>query len=180
MPLQADFKVLSAEVGFYQAGSPAFLLDVLTFNPASLPLFLVDVVPPDTLDYVIALTPSNSLAGQAAFDDDFLFRLVLNGSTARLQYCAVLGPCNWTTAPLPTATEFIRQPDGADPVSILSQTKLGSVVRRSRNRPRSPWCCWRWAPACSLPAAADLQPGPTTLLTAAESGSGLIACATAL
>lgn len=123
-PRVADFKVLSAQVGFYQDGTPNTLLDVLTFDPTSLPLFLVDVVPPDTLDYIVALTPSNAVAGNLGFDDDFLFRVVLNGPTAKLQYCAVLGPCNWTTAPLPTATDFIRQPDGATFASVFARTEL--------------------------------------------------------
>lgn len=127
-PHIADFKVLSAQVGLYQDGSPNFLLDVLTFDPNSLPLFLVDVVPPETLDYIVALSPSNSVAGHEAFDDDFLFRVVLNGPTAALQYCPVVGPCNlksnWTTAPTPTETEFIRQPDGATFASVFARTEL--------------------------------------------------------
>lgn len=134
-PQTADFKVLSAQVGLYQVGNPNFLLDVLTFNPSSLPLFLVDVVPPDSFDYVIALTPSNAVAGNAAFSDDFLFRVVLNGPTAKLEYCSVIGTCNWTEAPLPTTTEYIRQPDGAMFNTVFASTELKVGQTRSVPEP---------------------------------------------
>ncbi|MBA4176935.1 MAG: hypothetical protein C0505_10320 [Leptothrix sp. (in: Bacteria)] len=126
-PQVADFKVLSAQAGFYQSGSPGTLLDVLTFDPNTLPLGAVEVVPPVTLAYVVALTPSNEVRGQAAFDDDILFRLRLFGPTAELQYrvCPTgVSPCpDWTTAPSPTETTFVRQ-DGKTFEQVFAQTEL--------------------------------------------------------
>lgn len=128
--LQADFKVLSAQVGIYAMANPNFLLDVLTFNPASLPLLAVVVQPPDALVEVYAWTPSNIVRGNQSFDDDIQFRLKLFGEAAEVQYreCAV-GVSNsncptWRTTEPSVVTNYTRYAEGTAFSDVFAQTEL--------------------------------------------------------
>ena len=119
------FKVMTAEVGLYAVGNPDFLLDVLIFEPDTLPLAFVcldQTVPkgvncaysgvatsswnPLTFGYTQAR--SNVKAGVAGFDSDFNFRMTLLGDAVlEYQYCPNgTSECSspWTKAPKPTAT----------------------------------------------------------------------------
>lgn len=116
--LSQPFKVLTAEVGIYAKDHPTPLLDVMTFDPTTLPLSAI-CVDQGALDCVYSVVATfNPLAivpkwsdiqdGNVAFDDDYNFRLGLIGEAVlQYQYCPT-GTANctssWMTAAPPTAT----------------------------------------------------------------------------
>lgn len=126
-PRVADFKVLSAQVGIYRLDTPNFLVDVLTFDPTSLPLLAVGITPPDVVTQVYAWRPSNTVRGTADFNDDIDFRLLLQGPVAEVEYrqCVPGSRCSaWTTGPAPVRTASIRYADGTTFSQVFGQTEL--------------------------------------------------------
>lgn len=139
--VSSPFKVLSAEVGLYQVGNPTFLLDVMTFDPNSLPLSAVCVQSGD-LDCAYSvvgawggeiaglLNPkwSNTIRGDVPFDENFNFRLGLLGD-AVLEYqpCAVNATSctsGWTRAPLPTVTTYNFADPNKTVAQVIEETRL--------------------------------------------------------
>ena len=117
--------VLSAQAGIYDLGTHT-LQDVLTFDPASLVLFLVQIDVNGELTYFVSFNPSNAVQGGIAADDSYDFRLTLNGPTPGIQY-SLTGTNQFSTASAPsTETAFVTTP-GDDPQTqqtVIENTKL--------------------------------------------------------
>ncbi len=125
--------VLSAEVGLYSLASNT-IIDVLTFNPATLPLLLVNIDPNDTLNFFLATQPSSLVLGGVLSDPAFpaftallssyQFRLRLAGSLPQLEYR------NGTSGPYTIATS----PTLAGQVIEMDDDKAGAIVQTTALR----------------------------------------------
>jgi len=127
--------VLSAQVGIYDVSSPTALIDVLTFDPATvlstLSLEAIDTASGDVTKF-LSFGTSNAVGGNLA-RDDCLFRLALNSLTGgwtespRIEYnCG----SEWVTSrdmPDPDNTTFILWPTGTSVDEVLAATELKVV-----------------------------------------------------
>ena len=121
--------VLSAEVGLYSLSTNT-IVDVLTFNPATLPLFLVNIDPNDTLNFFLATQPSSPAQGGVLSDpaftsqlNQFNFRLRLAGSLPQLEYrSGNTGP--YTIATSPTLNGQSIELDDTMAGAIINTTAL--------------------------------------------------------
>lgn len=122
-------KVLSAEVGLYSLATNK-IVDVLTFDPLSLPLTLLKSDPNNLLIFFLASDLSNVVRGGVSSDPAFTsllspyqFRLRLNGSLPELQYGIAPGG-DWVKATSPTLVGQSIDLDDSHKDAILGITAL--------------------------------------------------------
>ena len=124
-----QIKVLSAEVGLYSLATNK-IVDVLTFDPLSLPLTLLKSDQNDLLIFFLASQLSNVVQGGVPSDQDFSallsqyqFRLRLNGSLPELQYGRVPDGA-FVKATSPTLVGQSIDLDDSHTNAILTSTAL--------------------------------------------------------